>query len=52
VETRAQLDWLRAAGCDDVPGFLLSRPLDVADATMTLGARCAVGSEALTAAPT
>jgi diguanylate cyclase (GGDEF)-like protein len=51
VETRAQLDWLRLAGCDDVQGFLLSRPLDVAAATMALGARCAVGSEALSSAP-
>jgi diguanylate cyclase (GGDEF)-like protein len=50
VETRAQLDWLRVAGCDDVQGFLLSRPLDVADATLALGARCAVGSKALTPA--
>jgi diguanylate cyclase (GGDEF)-like protein/PAS domain S-box-containing protein len=26
VETQAQLDWLRARGCDELQGFLLGRP--------------------------
>jgi diguanylate cyclase len=28
VETRAQFDWLRLAGCDQAQGFFLSHPLD------------------------
>jgi len=28
VETRAQFDWLRRAGCDQAQGYYLSRPLD------------------------
>jgi EAL domain-containing protein (putative c-di-GMP-specific phosphodiesterase class I) len=31
IERRGQLEWLRAHGCDEVQGFLLSRPLTVAD---------------------
>ena len=31
IERNAQLEWLRARGCDEVQGFLLSRPLSVAD---------------------
>ena len=27
VETQAQLDWLRAHGCDEAQGFFLARPL-------------------------
>ena len=27
VETEAQLDWLRANGCDEVQGYLLARPM-------------------------
>jgi diguanylate cyclase (GGDEF)-like protein len=30
VETAAQLDWLRAAGCDVAQGFLLGRPMPLA----------------------
>ena len=26
VETRAQLEWLRERGCDEVQGYLLGRP--------------------------
>ncbi len=29
IERNAQLEWLRARGCDEVQGFLLSRPLAV-----------------------
>jgi diguanylate cyclase (GGDEF)-like protein/PAS domain S-box-containing protein len=28
VETQAQVDFLRAQGCDEIQGYLLSRPLD------------------------
>ncbi|HTC52582.1 MAG TPA: EAL domain-containing protein [Steroidobacteraceae bacterium] len=31
IERQAQLEWLRARGCDEVQGFLLSRPLSVQD---------------------
>jgi EAL domain-containing protein (putative c-di-GMP-specific phosphodiesterase class I) len=27
VETQAQLDWLRSAGCTEAQGYLISRPL-------------------------
>ena len=32
VETRAQLDYLRAAGCEQVQGYLVARPLAATDA--------------------
>jgi diguanylate cyclase (GGDEF)-like protein len=31
VEDQAQLEWLRAAGCDYVQGFLLGKPMPAAD---------------------
>jgi diguanylate cyclase (GGDEF)-like protein len=31
IERSAQLEWLRERGCDEVQGFLLSRPLTVQD---------------------
>src|SRR6202011_6347086 len=31
VERQGQLDWLRSRGCNEVQGFLLSRPLTAAD---------------------
>lgn len=31
IERQAQLEWLRTRGCDEVQGFLLSRPLSVHD---------------------
>lgn len=31
VERRAQLEWLRARGCDEAQGFLLSKPLAAQD---------------------
>jgi diguanylate cyclase (GGDEF)-like protein len=31
IERSGQLEWLRAHGCDEVQGFLLSRPLSVRD---------------------
>jgi diguanylate cyclase (GGDEF)-like protein len=31
VEDQAQLEWLRAAGCDYVQGFLLGKPMSAAD---------------------
>jgi len=36
VEERAQLDWLRARGCDEVQGFLLARPMCAADLELLL----------------
>jgi diguanylate cyclase (GGDEF)-like protein len=31
VESETQLDWLRAAGCTEVQGYLISKPLPAAD---------------------
>jgi diguanylate cyclase len=31
IEREGQLEWLQARGCDEVQGFLLSRPLSVSD---------------------
>ena len=31
VETQAQLDWLKSAGCTEAQGYLISRPLATAD---------------------
>src|SRR3984957_16432447 len=31
IERSGQLEWLRAHGCDEVQGFLLSRPLSAQD---------------------
>ena len=31
IETRAQLDWMTAHGCDLIQGFLLSKPVPAAD---------------------
>ena len=31
VETQEQLDWLQAQGCNEVQGFLISRPMPVKD---------------------
>jgi diguanylate cyclase (GGDEF)-like protein len=31
VETQAQLDWLRSAGCTEAQGYLIGRPLSTAD---------------------
>jgi EAL domain-containing protein (putative c-di-GMP-specific phosphodiesterase class I) len=28
VETREQMDFLREAGCDEIQGYYLSRPID------------------------
>jgi diguanylate cyclase (GGDEF)-like protein/PAS domain S-box-containing protein len=36
VETAAQLNFLRAHGCDEMQGFYFARPLSVADCTQTL----------------
>lgn len=38
VENDAQLEWLRAAGCDYVQGFLLGRPMPAADLLARLAA--------------
>jgi EAL domain-containing protein (putative c-di-GMP-specific phosphodiesterase class I) len=43
VETEDQLDLLRANGCDEVQGFLFSKPLNSAAAFAYLHARCAAG---------
>ena len=37
VETEAQLDRLRAEGCDEVQGYLFSRPVPAADVPAVLG---------------
>lgn len=39
VETRAQRDFLRSAGCDELQGFLLSRPLVRSDVDRLLRVR-------------
>jgi EAL domain-containing protein (putative c-di-GMP-specific phosphodiesterase class I) len=39
VETVAQLDLLRQEGCDEVQGYLLSRPLPVHEATAFLASK-------------
>jgi diguanylate cyclase (GGDEF)-like protein len=31
VETEGQFDWLRSRGCDEIQGYLISRPLPVED---------------------
>jgi EAL domain-containing protein (putative c-di-GMP-specific phosphodiesterase class I) len=43
IERSGQLEWLRARGCDEVQGFLLSRPLSARD----LESRYLMGSERL-----
>ena len=40
IERSGQLEWLRARGCDEVQGFLLSRPLSARD----LESRYLIGS--------
>lgn len=40
VETAAQRDWLRSAGCEEVQGYLYSRPLAPAQAREWLLQRC------------
>lgn len=42
VETQAQLDFLRSRGCDEMQGFLASRPLAAAQAAEWLAAQRAV----------
>jgi diguanylate cyclase (GGDEF)-like protein len=43
VETRAQLEFLRAHGCNEVQGFLLSRPVAAAECAALLAAQPPVG---------
>jgi diguanylate cyclase (GGDEF)-like protein/PAS domain S-box-containing protein len=43
VETAGQLAFLRASGCDEVQGFLLSRPLPPGELAPPLGAPGALG---------
>ena len=45
VETDAQLQWLRAAGCDEVQGYLLARPASFSEVL----ARVQAGSSATSA---
>lgn len=40
VETEAQSSFLNLYGCDEVQGYLFSRPLTVEDATTLLNGRC------------
>jgi EAL domain-containing protein (putative c-di-GMP-specific phosphodiesterase class I) len=49
VETEAQLDFLRARGCDEMQGFYFARPLPVADCTRVLieGRRLKMNSAAV-----
>jgi diguanylate cyclase (GGDEF)-like protein/PAS domain S-box-containing protein len=44
VETEAQLQFLRAQGCDELQGFLLSRPLDAAGMERLLRAEAGAGN--------
>jgi diguanylate cyclase (GGDEF)-like protein len=37
VETEAQLDWLRSAGCSEAQGYLISRPLQAGNFRAFLG---------------
>jgi EAL domain-containing protein (putative c-di-GMP-specific phosphodiesterase class I) len=37
VETQAQLDWLRAHGCDEAQGYLLAKPLPFEEMLAKLG---------------
>lgn len=43
VETQEQLESLRVLKCDEVQGFLFSRPLSVADFTSLLAERLSIG---------
>ena len=43
VETEDQLELLRSNGCDEVQGYLFSKPLDSAAAFAFLHARCPAG---------
>ena len=43
VETRAQLDFLRAQGCDAFQGYLFSRPLTALEASAMLRAQAGGG---------
>ncbi len=36
VERTGQLEWLRARGCDEVQGFLLSKPLSAPELELRL----------------
>jgi EAL domain-containing protein (putative c-di-GMP-specific phosphodiesterase class I) len=38
VETAAQRDWLAATGCQQLQGFLFSRPLSAVEITAFIGA--------------
>jgi diguanylate cyclase (GGDEF)-like protein/PAS domain S-box-containing protein len=49
VETRQQLDFLRANQCDAFQGFLFSRPVTGLEATAMLRAQSAVGPRAINA---
>jgi sensor c-di-GMP phosphodiesterase-like protein len=42
VETYAQLEWLRSAGCTEAQGYLISRPLNTANlrSFVSDGRRC------------
>ena len=44
VETQEQLESLRALKCDEVQGFLFSRPLAVAEFTDLLAERLTIGT--------
>ncbi len=44
VETQEQLETLRALKCDEVQGFLFSRPLAVAEFTVLLAERLTIGA--------
>ena len=39
IETPEQLAWLAKEGCDSVQGYLLGRPMKLADATALFAAR-------------
>jgi EAL domain-containing protein (putative c-di-GMP-specific phosphodiesterase class I) len=50
VETRQQLEFLRANGCDAFQGYLFSRPVTALEATAMLKAQMVATLEAQTAA--
>ena len=52
VETDAQLEFLRAQGCDELQGFLISRPLDAASIEPLLHADHRVAGAAPSPVPT
>ena len=51
VETEAQAAWLTAAGCDELQGYLFSKPLPIDQLDRFLSAQCDRGQSAVKATP-